>query len=219
MIPSCEPPPSPAPSDRARRAQRDLEWRNCGSYSTSDETIENCFARPRDLWLDPGEAMGTAGMSLELGYMGYDVGLMDVRVNHAHAASWRYPLAAFHAVCPWEYYDAASRATLFGKLRYPSRPDVLPKGEPGCGTLEVDVVSTARGVWVSPEVTTPVEGDGLIYCYGPPVAHVSDASWLLSLSPDRTLTMERVPHTPGASPCADPPASWSFGAGARASMR
>jgi hypothetical protein len=248
-----------------------LNWGNCSSYDTSDETIENCFARPRDLWLEPGEGMGTAGMSVELGFMGYDVGLLDRRVNHVYASPWRHPVATFHAVCPWEYYDAASQATLFGKLRDPSRTGVPPEGEPRCGTMEVDVVGTVKGVWASPEVTTPlagderayltlannpyrpqlelalslgpealgarvalvaratsgrvnrafdeVAGDDLIYCYGPPVAHLAGASWLLSLSPTETLRMERVPHAHGASPCADPPESWSFSTAARTFVR
>jgi hypothetical protein len=135
-----------------------VSWSNCQTYSTSDELVENCFATPR-MTLAAGDPMGTGGWSIAQGHMGLDVGLVDYRVEHFYAAPWRYPVPMFHAVCPWEYFDVASRDALFSRLADPSRPDVTPAGEPRCGTMAVDVAGTAKGVWADPTITAPVAGD------------------------------------------------------------
>src|SRR5690606_5654867 len=124
----------------------DVSWGDCTTYETPDERIEACFARPR-LQLRAGDPLGTGGLSIELGLMGLDFGLLDHRVENFYISRWRFPLAAFHAVCPYEYFDAANQALLFSKLRDPGRPGITPEGEPRCGTMEVDVPGTARGVW------------------------------------------------------------------------
>lgn len=97
-----------------------LDWRECETYSTSDETVQQCVAAPDNLTLDAGEVIGTGGMSANV--LGLDVGLLDARVNHVYVSPQRFPYATFHAICPWEQYDAASQTALFTKLFDPTRP-------------------------------------------------------------------------------------------------
>jgi len=52
---------------------------------------------------------------------------------------------------------------LYAKLQDKGRPGLVPAGEPRCGTMLVDVVGTAKGVWAEPTVTTPVAGDETRY--------------------------------------------------------
>lgn len=124
-----------------------LEWRNCDRYSTSLETVESCSASPRDLHLSAGDPMGTGGHSIALGLMGLDFGLLDTRVNNFYVNRSLHPSPTFQAICPWEQFDAANRTVLFGLLRDPAAPAIVPAGEPRCGTMQVDVASTAKGVW------------------------------------------------------------------------
>jgi hypothetical protein len=129
-----------------------LEWRNCETYSTAEETVENCFARPRNLRLSAGDPLGTGGLSIELGLMGLDFGMEDTRVNHFYVNRSLHPRPTFQAICPWEQFDAVNRVLLFSKLRDPAVPWLEPGGEPRCGTMQVDVANTAKGVWREPGV-------------------------------------------------------------------
>jgi hypothetical protein len=135
-----------------------LDWSNCVTYSTADETVQTCFSS-RTIRLTAGQLLGTAGMSAALGYLGFDFGLEDRRVNNFYVARWRFPETTFHAVCPWEHFDEANRAVLFSKLRNPGPSDMPSFGEPRCGTMAVDVEGTAQGVWAELGVTSPVAGD------------------------------------------------------------
>ncbi len=136
-----------------------IEWRNCETYSTSDERVESCLARPRDLRLSAGDALGTGGLSAARGFLAVDIGLLDTRVRHTYVSPGRFSLGQLHAVCTWEQFDAANRSVLFSKLRDLARPGVAPAGEPRCGTLQVDVAGTAQGVWAETGVSGPVQGD------------------------------------------------------------
>jgi hypothetical protein len=205
--------------------------------------------------------MGTGGFSIPLGLMGLDFGLMDARVTNQYAAAWRHPDPTFHAICPWEQFESSLKTQLYGKLQDKSRPGVVPGGDPRCGTMQVDVAGTAKGVWAESGVTTPVAGDetryitlanypyrpqdhlalslgpqalgarvavvprattgrvnrafeqvtadGQIYCYGPDVS-VPGMSWLLSLTTSSALSIRRVLHGIGDSPCLADPATWSL---------
>jgi hypothetical protein len=135
-----------------------LEWRDCETYSTADETVENCFAQPRDLHLAAGDPMGTGGHSIALGLMGLDFGMEDSRVNHFHVNRSLHPRASFQAICPWEQFDAANQSLLFSRLRDPGMPGMIPAGEPRCGTMQVDVANTAKGIWREPG-QGPAQGD------------------------------------------------------------
>ena len=136
-------------------------WKNCRQYTITVpmETIETCDAPLTNVTLQPGQAMGTGGASIALGRMGLDFGLEDTRVNHYYAARWRHPPGTFHSVCPWEAFEPGLRDQLYAKLRDLSRPPATPAGEPRCGTLAVDVATTAQGVWALPSETQPLAGD------------------------------------------------------------
>ena len=135
-------------------------WKDCQRYSTSTESVETCYGSLNDVTLAAGEPLGTSGLSLALGLMGLDFGLLDSRVTNAYLARWRFPDPALHSICPWEQFDPATKAQLYSKLGNKSRPrDVPPSGEPRCGTMVVDVAGTAKGVWALPSETQPVAGN------------------------------------------------------------
>lgn len=124
------------------------DWQDCQLYSTAEETVETCVSRPRDVTLDAGELLGTSGMSIELGLMGLDFGLLDTRVTNFYVAPSRHPQPTFHAICPWNQFVPTVREQLYARLLDTSRPGLVPAGEPRCGTMEVDVAGTAKGAWV-----------------------------------------------------------------------
>jgi hypothetical protein len=245
------------------------EWRGCSTYSTATETVESCRAQLDRVTLSAGEALGTGGFSIPLGLMGLDFGLMDSRVNNQYAVAWRHPDATFHAICPWEQFESSLKTQLYAKLQDKGLLSIVPAGEPRCGTMQVDVIGTAKGVWAEPGVTTPVAGDetryitlanypyraqdylalslgpqvlgarvavvprasagrvnrafeqvtadGQIYCYGPEIK-LPEMSWLVSLTGSTSLSIRRVQHGIGDSPCLADPATWSL-AGAQPMVR
>lgn len=132
---------------------------NCQRYNTPSETIENCEYNVSGVTVAAGAPLGTAGMSVELGLLGLDFGLLDERVTNAYLNPSRHPQPTFNAVCPYDYFDAANRTTLLALIRNPSRPSHGSFGEPRCGSMEVDRAGTAKGVWADPAVAGPVAGD------------------------------------------------------------
>ncbi|HSL69796.1 MAG TPA: hypothetical protein VK864_06110 [Longimicrobiales bacterium] len=235
-------------------------WRDCQQYSTADETVETCSATLDKVTVTAGQPIGRGGHSIALGLMGLDFGLRDRRVNNFYIARSRHNPDTFQSICPWDQFEPALKTQLYTKLADPGRPQVVPAGEPRCGTMEVDVLNTAKGVWaVAGTQPTPgnetnyvtlanypyrpvdhlalslgpaalgamvtvvprqnsgrvnrafeqVANDGLIYCYGPDASYPT-ASWLLGMTGAGTLSMQRVTHTLGASPCLNDPATWSL---------
>ena len=138
-------------------------WDQCRQYSTSGETIEACTTTLKNVSLAAGQALGTGGLSIALGLMGLDFGLLDSRVDNGYVAAWRHPPASIHATCGWDKFESAVRTQLYTKLADPSRPLLVPSGEPRCGTMNVDVAGSARGVWAPPTATTPLAGDETSY--------------------------------------------------------
>jgi hypothetical protein len=115
-----------------------INWGNCQSYDTADETVQSCTASKLDIKFAAGEALGTGSRA---GCAAIDFGLTDARVTHFYVVPERHPPDCLHAVCMWELFDAANQAVLFSNLRDPAR-NVAPRGEPRCGTLQVDVAGT-----------------------------------------------------------------------------
>jgi hypothetical protein len=134
----------------------------CEVYSTSDETVESCTLRVSHT-LEAGDPLGAGGLSEARGFLGLDFGLLDDRVSNFYVNPARYPQPTFRAVCPYEYFDAANRAWMLAAIRDPARPHETPSGEPRCGTMEVDVAGTAKGVWAETGVAGPVQGDETRY--------------------------------------------------------
>jgi hypothetical protein len=123
-------------------------WRDCDRYSTATETVESCSATLDNVTLAAGQPIGTGGHSIELGLMGLDFGLRDHRVNNFFVARARFNPDMLQSICPWEQFEPSLKAQLYAKLADPGRPQMIPAGEPRCGTMEVDVTNTAKGVWI-----------------------------------------------------------------------
>ncbi len=140
-----------------------IRWTDCERYSTSDETVEACTEDGLDIKVGAGAALGTGGLSVERGFLSIDFGMIDSRVDNFYIARQRHNRDRFQAVCMWEQFDAANQAILFSKLRDLAFPDLVPAGEPRCGTMEVDVPGTARGVWAEMGVSGPVGGNETRY--------------------------------------------------------
>jgi hypothetical protein len=137
----------------------DLDWKDCQTYSTAEETVEACETGSLDIKVAAGAALGTGGLSAEPFYLAVDFGMLDDRVDNFYVAPERLNDPSLHAVCPWEQFDAANREILFSKLRDGVRPGIAPQGEPRCGTMAVDVAGTAKGVWAETGVSGRVQGD------------------------------------------------------------
>ena len=132
-----------------------VDYGNCRTYSVIWATIESCEAMDLDIKMSAGEDLGTSeGVT--------DVGMRDERVTNFYVSPWRFG-GANHAVCMWEQWDAANQEVLFSRMRDGLRPEIVPTGEPRCGTMEVDVAGTAKGVWAETGVTEPVAGDETRY--------------------------------------------------------
>jgi len=138
-------------------------WKDCQRYNTATETVETCSGALDNFTLAAGAPLGTGGLSIALGLMGLDFGLLDSRVDNFFVARWRFPDGHLHAVCPWEQFDPATKAQLYGKFGDKSRPSTVPAGEPRCGTMAVDVAGTAKGVWALSSQTAPLGGDETTY--------------------------------------------------------
>lgn len=133
-------------------------WGDCQTYSTATETVQSCSASLNGVTVTAGQPLGTGGESIALGLMGLDFGLRDTRVNHFYVTPSRYPMDTFQSICPWDQFTPALRDQLYDILRDPSRPGITPGGDPRCGTMEVDVPNTAKGVWVV-QGTNPQPGN------------------------------------------------------------
>jgi hypothetical protein len=160
----------------------DSRWGDCQTYSTTTETVESCSATLDRVTLTPGQAIGTGGHSIALGLMGLDFGLRDSRVHNFYVSPSRYPPDTFTSICPWDQFTPTLRDQLYAKLRDGGRPGVVPSGEPRCGTMEVDVANTAKGVWVV-QGATPQPGNETDYATLANYPYQPEAQLAMSLGP------------------------------------
>ncbi|MEW5916198.1 MAG: hypothetical protein AB1762_07325, partial [Gemmatimonadota bacterium] len=144
----------------ARFSPNSINWTNCQSYNTAQVRVESCTVSNLNIAFRAGEELGTGAAS---GLTAIDFGMTDTRVNHFYVSPSRHPPDRLRAICMWETFDAANQAILFAKLRDVVRPSVVPRGEPRCGTMQVDVAGTAKGVWAEAGVAGPVGGDETRY--------------------------------------------------------
>ncbi len=160
----------------SRFSPDDVDYRDCRTYSVIWAMIETCEASDLDIKVSAGEDLGTsAGVT--------DVGMRDERVSNFHVSPWRFG-GPDHSVCMWDQWDATNREFLFSKLRDGERPNVVPTGEPRCGTMEVDVAGTAQGVWAGPDVTELIGGDDNRYIALVNYPYRPQAELALSMGPD-----------------------------------
>jgi hypothetical protein len=157
-----------------------IDWGSCETYSTSDETVQACLVQDLDVKFRSGDELGMGG---ERGVGVIDFGMRDDRVNNFYVSPGRHPEDRFHAVCMWEQFDAANQTILFSKLRDAARFQVLPSGEPRCGTMVVDVGGTAKGVWAETGVAGQAGGDETRYITLADYPYRPQAELALSLGP------------------------------------
>lgn len=232
---------------------------NCTTYSTSEETVEACLNDHADISIAAGEALGTVGGATA---GAFDFGLYQTGHSNGFVNSGRFSSMTNSAVCPYDPFTAGLRSEIDPLIGEPGRK---ASGEsPICGTMNVDVAGTARGVWVlqsdpvnqsgnetnfavlaphpffpqsgqtfslgpaalggpsgSPVAKYPVAvsgrvnrqfrdvtSDGLIYCYVQEAAPAT-VSYFVRLS-GAVLTIQKVTHAAGASPCSADPSTWAL---------
>lgn len=157
-------------------APADGDYTECESYSVPWGQVESCEARELDIQVSAGDEIGTVDHFV-------DMGMTDERVTNFYLSPDRFPSATQHAVCMWEQFDAPLQAVLFSRLRDGRRPSVVPTGEPRCGTMEIDVAGTAKGVWAETGVG-PVSGDERGYIALADYPYRPHQELVLSLGPD-----------------------------------
>lgn len=155
----------------------------CQTYSTADETVESCTEEVGDLILEAAQPLGTAGLSVDRGFLALDFGLLDLRVDNFYVTPSRHPEPTFRAVCPYDYFDSTNRSSLLDAIRDGAKPNEVPSGDPRCGTMEVDVPGTAKGVWAEQGVTGQVQGDETRYITLADYPYNPQRSLALSLGP------------------------------------
>ena len=64
-----------------------------------------------------------------------------------------------------------------------------------------------------------LDSDGTVYCYEPETFRPNEVSFLLAYGADNKITIERVDHEPGISPCMGNAESWAFSGTAIKLMR
>jgi hypothetical protein len=254
-----------------------LAGAQCEQYSTDAETVEKCstWLQDRNVVIPAGTVIGTAGTQ---GW-GLDFDAFDDRVEHAYIAPHRPPSQYLTAICTIDLFEPTLRSSLEARV---GRAGVTRTATPVCGTMEIDVPGTAKGMWVVDGQDVELSGetarlffaladddvlptdylvlatghesfdygeigsvlyafekqstgrvnrdfgdlspDGDIHCYQPAIEsplhfEIEDRSFFVALEPDGKLKLEPIDHAPGASPCADDPATWELGDAAITLMR
>ena len=127
---------------------------DCTTYSTANETVESCRNFSADIALNPGETIGTVGSTSE---PAFDFGLYNAASPNSFVNPARYSSNTLSATCAYDAFTSDLRAQLYAKIGQPGLPG---SGEsPACGTMNVDVVGTARGVWVLQSAPVNQAGD------------------------------------------------------------
>lgn len=152
-----------------------VDYTDCQTYSVPWATVESCEARNLSIEVLEGDDLGGGGPVI-------DFGVRDDRVTNFYVSPHRFG-GPNHAVCMWEQFDAANQAVFFSRLRDLQRPEITPAGEPRCGTMEVDVAGTAKGVWAEVGVG-PVAGDERGYLVLADYPYRPQQELALSLGPE-----------------------------------
>lgn len=117
---------------------------NCDTYSTADETVKAC-RNSTDISLTAGETIGTVGGATA---PAFDFGVYQTGHSNGFVNPGRYSDLSITAVCPYDPFTPDLRSQIDSRIGF-ALPFTPASGEsPRCGTLNVDVAGTARGVWV-----------------------------------------------------------------------
>ena len=160
----------------ARFSPETVQYTECESYSVPWGDIESCEASGLDIQVPAGGDLGTFDHVV-------DMGVTDTRVTNFYVSPQRFG-GPNHGVCMWEQFDTPLQTLLFSRLQDGARPHIVPVGEPRCGTMEIDVAGTAKGVWA--EVGAgPVAGDERQYIALADYPYRPQLELVLSLGPER----------------------------------
>jgi hypothetical protein len=119
-----------------------IEPGGCSTYSTANETVEACLTAVSKN-VDAGEVLGTVGGPTAAAF---DFGVYDRRHHNQFANPARFASQQVGiALCPWEPFTPDLRALLLARVGNGSQ---LRMGDPACGSVEVDRVGTAQGMWI-----------------------------------------------------------------------
>lgn len=118
------------------------DFSDCRRYDPGDGFYVLCD-QDVSFTVSAGVLLGYAGGPTSTGSAALDFGLRDTRISPITYLSNREMSSDLsYVVCPYDYYEAGPvHETLFGKLRE------ARTAEPFCGTVDVDVASTAQGRW------------------------------------------------------------------------
>ncbi len=125
------------------QAEIDKVKANCNEYETGGHKYRQCQYNDLKLQVRAGEEIGTAG-SERSGML--DIWMSDYRepqVKRANPARWSSDRN--YVSCFLDYYNIAQKNSFYDLLRGPWGGKRTK--EPRCGTVDVDIVGTAQGIW------------------------------------------------------------------------
>lgn len=133
-------------TENLKKTAKETGENKCDEYETGGSKFRNCSYFGLKISVTPGEELGTAfdGQS-----GGFDIWTTDYRqekLKFANPAKWRTD--SFYNACPANYYIEALKNELM--LRFGDFNENKRTIEPICGTIEVDVLGTAKGHWFAP---------------------------------------------------------------------
>lgn len=151
---------------------------NCSTYSTADETVQQCRNDSVDVSMAAGETIGTVG-GASAG--AFDFGLYQPGHQNFFVNPSRYSSQTLQAVCPYDPFTPDLRNQINALI---GQPGVRASGEsPICGSMSVDVAGTARGVWVLQSSPVNQAGDETNFVALAPYPFAPQSSQTLSLGP------------------------------------
>lgn len=117
----------------------------CEHYSTGGREYTNCKTQQKSP-LVVGTNIGTAGGSSKV--FGFDFRMYDARTPPLAFANPGFGSKdRLHTVCPIDYFDSVTKASLYALFGVPGTLRTIP---PLCGTIQQDIPGTAQGNWFVP---------------------------------------------------------------------
>lgn len=115
----------------------------CNEYETGGKKYKNCQYEDIKVQVNAGEEIGTAG-SERSGML--DIWMSDYREPQVKRASQsRWTQDRNYVSCFLDYYPSSQKDKYYEFLRGPGNGKRTK--EPRCGTVDIDIVGTAQGVW------------------------------------------------------------------------
>ncbi|MBI5037644.1 MAG: hypothetical protein HZC01_02995 [Candidatus Kerfeldbacteria bacterium] len=125
------------------QAEMDALEKNCNEYETGGKTYRSCSYMGMNIEVNAGEEIGTVGDGRSAML---DIWLSDYRepqVNRANPDRWSTDRN--FVSCFLDYYPTEQKDQYYDLIIGPDNGKRTK--EPRCGTVDVDIVGTAQGVW------------------------------------------------------------------------